>query len=494
MELMMNDMKITGLKTNIKGKDMLSQDYFEKQSSADEMKFTKGIRTSKRRFRMAIGLGALLASVAILHTGFIPAYAEETEDVAEETIVIEQPAGSASVVEVIKDQDGTETNLLTTSTDPVDEHENDMPSITVTETFSEDPHNDPGLKPDSISVTLTDSGDAVAPECMAEAFEKSSDIADPVITSVDTPADEEAGTPATTTWTKVTVTESQNAIQKAVDDALKRVTDTSIKSITITVADGEYNGDVTISSDKVGAGKLSDDFTLYILSEGSHAPADESTNIIDKTTINAEAGTGANVNGSIIINNINTILVGLYFSKGRTIDVTGTDKNKITVFGTKGNDNISLNIKGDVEAKVDSGAGDDTVGFVQTSGKINSDIKTGAGEDYVSASSASTVDGQSGSLKIDTGAGDDVIQIDTSLANAIGSVNLFAGAGDDTLDLIGILAGAILYSQEAVLRERLREILLHIAADGGGGAGGKTARLGRGRGRRRRLCGLHVRW
>ena len=100
--------------------------------------------------------------------------------------------------------------------------------------------------------------------------------------------------------------------------------------------------------------------------------ADESTNIIDKTTINAEAGTGANVNGSIIINNINTILVGLYFSKGRTIDVTGTDKNKITVFGTKGNDNISLNIKGDVEAKVDSGPGDDTVGFVQTSGKINS--------------------------------------------------------------------------------------------------------------------------
>ena len=441
MELMMNDMKITGLKTNIKGKDMLSQDYFEKQSSADEMEYTKGIRTSKHRFRMAIGLGALLASVAILHAGFIPAYAEETEDVAEETIVIEQPAGSASVVEVIKDQDGTETNLLTTSTDPVDEHENDMPSITVTETFSEDPHNDPGLKPDSISVTLTDSGDAVAPECMAEAFEKSSDIAEPVITSVETPADTEAGTPATTTWTKVTVTESQNAIQKAVDDALKRVTDTSIKSVTITVADGEYNGDVTISSDKVGAGKLSDDFTLYILSEGSHAPADESTNIIDKTTINAEAGTGANVNGAIIINNINTILVGLYFSKGRTIDVTGTDKNKITVFGTKGNDNISLNIKGDVEAKVDSGAGDDTVGFVQTSGKIDANIETGAGEDYVSASSASTVDSQSGSLNINTADGDDVIQIDTSLANAIGSVNLFAGDGDDTLDLIGILAG-----------------------------------------------------
>lgn len=435
----MNDMKITRLKTNIKGKDMLSQDYFEKQSSADEMRLTKGIRTSKRRFRMAMGLGALLASVAIMHTAIIPAYAEEAEDVAEETITIEQPEGSASVVEVIKDQSGTETNTLATSTDPVVEHENDMPSITITETFSENPNNDPGLTPDSISVTLTDGGDAVAPECMAEALELSSGHTTSKPTKVDTPADPEAGTPATTTWTKVTVTESQNAIQKAIDDALSRVTDQSIKSITITVADGEYDGDVTISSDKA-AGKLSDDFTLYILSEGSHAPADESTKIINKETINAAAETGVNVNGAIIINNINTILAGLYFSKGRTIDVTGTDKNEITVFGTKGNDNISLNIKGDVKAKVDSGAGDDTVGFVQASGKIDANIETGAGEDYVSASTASTVDDQDGTLNINTADGDDVIQIDTSLANAIKSVNIFAGAGDDTLDLIGILA------------------------------------------------------
>ncbi|MBO4846320.1 MAG: hypothetical protein J5525_08430, partial [Lachnospiraceae bacterium] len=419
---------------------MLSQDYFEKQSSADEMKLTKGIRASKRRFRMAMGLAAFLASVTILHTGVIPAYAEEAEDVAEETITIEQPEGSASVVEVIKDQSGTETNTLTTSTDPVAEHVNDMPSITVTETFSKDPHTDPGLTPDSISVTLTDGGDAVAPECMADALENSSGRTDK-ITKVDTPADTEAGTPATTTWTKVTVTESQNAIQKAIDDALSRVTDQSIKSITITVADGEYDGDVTISSDKVAAGKLSDDFTLYILSEGSHAPADESTKIINKETINAAAETGVHVNGAIIINNISTVLAGLYFSKGRTIDVTGTDKNKIEVFGTKGNDNISLNIKGDVKnAKVDSGAGDDTIGFVQTSGKINTNIETGAGEDYVSASTASTVDDQDGTLKINTADGDDVIQIDTSLANAIGSVNIIAGAGDDTLDLIGILA------------------------------------------------------
>ena len=91
--------------------------------------------------------------------------------------------------------------------------------------------------------------------------------------------------------------EVKNAIQLAVDEALKAAT-SSTDQLTVTVEDGTYDGDITI---KKGDGQtLKDDLTLYILASGSYTAAEEGKTIT-KETITAGAAGGAKVGGNINI-------------------------------------------------------------------------------------------------------------------------------------------------------------------------------------------------
>ena len=158
--------------------------------------------------------------------------------------------------------------------------------------------------------------------------------------------------------------EVKNAIQLAVDEALKAAT-SSTTELTVTVEDGTYDGDISI---KKGDGQtLSDDLKLYILASGSYTAADEGKTI-DKTKITADAAGGAKVGGNITIDGINVILAGLYYSLDTKINVKNS---KTTVYGTEKADTIHVTLDegGTVDA-VRAGNGADDIAL---SGKTKTD-------------------------------------------------------------------------------------------------------------------------
>ena len=182
--------------------------------------------------------------------------------------------------------------------------------------------------------------------------------------------------------------DSRNAIQKAVDVALKSAKENAgITDITIVVDDGEYDGDINISwgSDKTpGLFK-----TLYILAKNSFKEPSVG-DVIDKSTINSGAGGGAKVNGNIIIDGINVVLSGLYYSLNTTIT---SKKATTTVYGTAKDDNIQVELE-DSSLEVISGDGQDNIHVTGKGGaKQKIDLDGGGGSDVytVDVSTESTV-------------------------------------------------------------------------------------------------------
>ena len=182
--------------------------------------------------------------------------------------------------------------------------------------------------------------------------------------------------------------DSRNAIQKAVDVALKSAKENAgITDITIVVDDGEYDGDINISwgSDKTpGLFK-----TLYILAKNSFKEPSVG-DVIDKSTINSGAGGGAKVNGNIIIDGINVVLSGLYYSLNTTIT---SKKATTTVYGTAKDDNIQVELE-DSSLEVISGDGQDNIRVKGKGGENQKvDLDGGGGSDVytVDVSTGTTV-------------------------------------------------------------------------------------------------------
>ena len=182
--------------------------------------------------------------------------------------------------------------------------------------------------------------------------------------------------------------DSRNAIQKAVDVALKSAKEKAgITDITIVVDDGEYDGDINISwgSDKTpGLFK-----TLYILAKNSFKEPSVG-DVIEKSTINSGAGGGAKVNGNIIIDGINVVLSGLYYSLNTTIT---SKKATTTVYGTAKDDNIQVELE-DSSLEVISGDGQDNIRVKGKGGENQKvDLDGGGGSDVytVDVSTGTTV-------------------------------------------------------------------------------------------------------
>lgn len=189
--------------------------------------------------------------------------------------------------------------------------------------------------------------------------------------------------------------DSRNAIQKAVDVALKSAKEKAgITDITIVVDDGEYDGDINISwgSDKTpGLFK-----TLYILAKNSFKEPSVG-DVIDKSTINSGAGGGAKVNGNIIIDGINVVLSGLYYSLNTTIT---SKKATTTVYGTAKDDNIQVELE-DSSLEVISGDGQDNIRVKGKGGENQKvDLDGGGGSDVytvdVSTGTTVNIDDQDG--------------------------------------------------------------------------------------------------
>ena len=175
-----------------------------------------------------------------------------------------------------------------------------------------------------------------------------------------------------------------NAIQRAVTAALKNATaETTV--ITVTVDEGEYNGDIKIAKPEAStegessqAVSLNSDLKVYILGKGSYTEPE--SGMIDKTKITAGAGANARVNGNILIDGINVVLAGLYYSLETKINVKNADA---TIYGTKSEDNITVNLDGKSTTTIDGGDASDIItltGNRKESGQAAT-LKGGNGDD-----------------------------------------------------------------------------------------------------------------
>ena len=175
-----------------------------------------------------------------------------------------------------------------------------------------------------------------------------------------------------------------NAIQRAVTAALKNATaETTV--ITVTVDEGEYNGDIKIAKPEAStegessqAVSLNSDLKVYILGKGSYTEPE--SGMIDKTKITAGAGANARVNGNILIDGINVVLAGLYYSLETKINVKNADA---TIYGTKSEDNITVNLDGKSTTTIDGGDASDIItltGSRKESGQAAA-LKGGNGDD-----------------------------------------------------------------------------------------------------------------
>ena len=178
-----------------------------------------------------------------------------------------------------------------------------------------------------------------------------------------------------------------NAVQQAVDAALASAASSKVR---IVVEDGVYEGGLQII--KPAQDDSSTVPTGFELDIRAHDAGDN----------NVSSAGNVQLFGNVNIDSINTALAGLYLSLQSIIKAKNAD---IEVYGTETADNIQ------VEA-------------------------TGAGV--------------AGTVKVDTGAGDDIIQADTE---AVKSVTILGGDGHDDIDVSYVQAPTVTLEMEADNRE-----------------------------------------
>ena len=436
--------------------------------------------TIKRKGRQLGQLALMLLMVLSLFLANVPAAMAEGDSSSPasgspgQTASLTATEGTATLSEVID-----ENNSNTQSS--AENFTNDLPSVTVTETFVTTDTSDKtpeekieSLTPKTTTYTLTETGATVAKNDESKVDKTNGDVTVTASEPVAPPADPETGvTPAPeVTISRVTVIKSDNAIQKAVNSALEKIT-ADTKSVTVTVGAGTYNGDVNIAATESLAAifENNQDFTLYILGEGSYdKPADGE--IIDKDTVGAQGGTDVILKGSINIDGINVTLAGIYLSMGNKLNVTGG--SDVTVFGTTGRDGVDAVLRGEGNSltvdtgagndtltvtasgdyaglntvKADTGAGDDTVTLTQETGVMSVEIDTGDGDDKVTLSATSGASRSwsdtegtehKGSLTLNTGKGDDSVSASAALDHGYESITVNGGEGYDVMDLVGEL-------------------------------------------------------
>ncbi|MEN6340037.1 MAG: hypothetical protein ABFD03_07915, partial [Clostridiaceae bacterium] len=351
------------------------------------------------RKNLKLTLRALLMGLVVLALFFgLPSrsFAEEDDtatgsDDVTVTVPLAAPEGEATIVE--HTQSGESGNQLD-DIDPDEEDrtfENDLPSVTTTTTETLDSGG--AVTDTTVTNTLTETGEAVELE-----------TATPV-TSGNTTVTEEDGTRTT-----VTVSAANNAIQLAVDKVLSSLTGDST-SATIRVSAGTYDGDISITA----GSSVPENFILYILAEDSYETPAEGA-LIEKTSIGTQSAGTVDVNGNISVDGVNVVLAGLYLSLEKIVSAKNA---QVSLYGTSLDDTVGASLEGDASLTVSGGAGNDTLSA------------TGKG--------GASSDASRGTVTLNGGEGDDLITVDTALAQNASQVTVDGGAGTDRLHLNGTL-------------------------------------------------------
>ena len=455
----------------------------------------------KKIFRNRPGEGIARLLVVILCLGlfcaFLPVTAmaaeeeeeniiPETEDIAQEEIAPVE--GSAVIIENVVTVDGEQVNDLGALLEGDEEEDdlsyvNDFPVVVQTQVFDNTGVMNQTLESPYVNDPET-GGPATTPTTPVEGLYQVKPDAQPISNSIViegstediTPpedvqeelAKEEFGglqkldnnTPNDTTddtYVRTRKTESENAINKAIEDALARATSDS-ESITIVVAAGEYNGDIIVDAAGQTAEHLMDGFKLYVMTEDAYE-APEDGEIIDKSTISSDGEGVAAVNGNIQINaskQFELIMAGLYFSVDSLVKAQG--KASVTIHGTQEDDTVTYTQSGSGDTSISTGDGDDAVAAtiggsgdllveggdgadevsveLATDEEIEVTVEGEDGDDTVNISAAEG-SGQKASVTVNTGAGSDRMYVDLNTANAVSTLNVDGGEDYDVLTLAG---------------------------------------------------------
>ena len=125
----------------------------------------------------------------------------------------------------------------------------------------------------------------------------------------------------------------ENAIQKAVDAALASASSTTT-TLRVDVESGDYTGGLKVA--KPAGSTLSPSLILYVFAPGSYGGA--ATGAVTTGKISAAADGSARLGGDVLIDGINVVLAGLYYSLDTKITVRNA---KADIYGTTGSDTIS---------------------------------------------------------------------------------------------------------------------------------------------------------
>ena len=167
----------------------------------------------------------------------------------------------------------------------------------------------------------------------------------------------------------------ENAIQKAVDAALASAT-SSTTTLRVDVESGDYTGGLKIA--KPAGSTLSQSLILYVFAPGSYSGA--ATGAITTGKISAAADGSARLGGDVLIDGINVVLAGLYYSLDTKITVRNA---KADIYGTTGSDTINTVLDGSGTLTVHSGDGADeiSVSGSTTTGGVVATVYGEAGDD-----------------------------------------------------------------------------------------------------------------
>ena len=167
----------------------------------------------------------------------------------------------------------------------------------------------------------------------------------------------------------------ENAIQKAVDAALASAT-SSTTTLRVDVESGDYTGGLKVA--KPAGSTLSPNLILYVFAPGSYGGA--ATGAITTGKISAAADGSARLGGDVLIDGINVVLAGLYYSLDTKITVRNA---KADIYGTTGSDTINTVLDGSGTLVVHSGDGADeiSVSGSTTAGGVVATVYGEAGDD-----------------------------------------------------------------------------------------------------------------
>lgn len=279
-------------------------------------------------------------------------------------------------------------------------------------------------------------------------------------------------------WKRYDNTDSDNAIQQAVDAAIAA----GQNYITVVVQSGAYTGGLNIDNSGVDEnGNAKESIVVNIIAHDAYEVAQEdladgetsaedlypvptnSDGTVDTSAINSGSAGGVKLEGGVNVKNVELILAGIYltmkeqkenqgkieslFTEEGNVDINVEGSDSFTYYGTAEGDSVNFNLTDVKDTTLDTGDGDDVIDITTTTSAnveldMNNKDDAEHAEEFGNAASADSV------IHISTGNGNDKITVTqnstvthekkvVSVRKGENRIAIHAGDGADTITLKG---------------------------------------------------------